>query len=131
MKAIKDLKILLKSMKPRVVKGKFVFCTVSDNLLKKLNIKPVLIFKEDEGLTLIIEKETADKNYLAYEGIWAMITLSVNSSLSAVGFLAEITKKLAENKISVNAVSAYYHDHLFVPYEKAKKALCLLKELSI
>ena len=45
------------------------------------------------------------------------------------GFLAKITEKLAGAKISVNAVSAYYHDHLFVSKEKAGLAMKKLKEL--
>jgi len=60
-----------------------------------------------------------------------MITLTIHSDLNAVGFLASITKKLAEKGISVNAISAFYHDHLFVPYEKRIEVIKALKELTI
>ena len=63
-------------------------------------------------------------------GVWALITLTIHSDLNAVGFLAAITKKLAESNISVNAVSAYYHDHLFVPFEKSKQTMKLLQKIS-
>jgi hypothetical protein len=49
--------------------------------------------------------------------------LTVHSSLEAVGFLAAITARLAETGISVNVVSAFYHDHLFVPHDRADEAL--------
>ncbi|MBS3125500.1 ACT domain-containing protein [Candidatus Woesearchaeota archaeon] len=67
---------------------------------------------------------------LQCNGPWAFITLTVNSSLNAVGFLAEISRKLADAGISINAVSAFYHNHLFVPAERAKEAMQLLKDLS-
>jgi hypothetical protein len=51
----------------------------------------------------------------------------VHSALTAVGFLAAITTRLAEAGISVNAVSAYYHDHLFVPWERREEAMEVLK----
>jgi hypothetical protein len=47
-----------------------------------------------------------------------------------VGFLAAITASLAEAGISVNAVSAFYHDHLFVPVERAEDAKLLLQRLA-
>jgi hypothetical protein len=46
-----------------------------------------------------------------------------------VGFLAAITARLAQAGISLNAVSAYYHDHLFVPWENRERAMQILKEL--
>ena len=58
-----------------------------------------------------------------------MITLSVHSSLEAVGFLAAITARLANAGISVNAVSAFHHDHLFVPEHRASEALRLLQDM--
>jgi hypothetical protein len=36
---------------------------------------------------------------------------------------------LASAGISVNPISAYYHDHLFVPSERAEKVMKLLDEL--
>ena len=54
--------------------------------------------------------------------------LSVNSSLDAVGLTAAVATKLSFYGISANVVAAYYHDHIFVPSEKADKALLALKE---
>jgi hypothetical protein len=45
------------------------------------------------------------------------------------GFLAAITARLAETGISVNVVSAFYHDHLFVPHDRADEALARLQEM--
>ena len=113
MVGINNLTELLKSMKPELIKGNFVFCTLSNLEYNKLKINPIMLFKEKEGITIIVQKELADKFNLEYTGIWSMITLRVHSDLNAVGFLAKITEKLAKNGISVNPVSAYYHDHLF------------------
>ena len=117
-------------MKPNLSTKKFVFCSVSGAVLTNLKLRPQLLFREKEGATIVVERKIADNAKLKYAGAWAMITLDVHSDLSAVGFLAVVCGKLAKNEISVNAVSAYYHDHLFVPFGKRKKALKLLKELS-
>lgn len=130
MKPITNLSQLLRSMHPELIPGKYVFCTISKGKLSSLKIKPKLIFHEEEGVTVIVEKEVADKNKLSYGKVWSLITLNVHSDLSAVGFLAAITKELAEAGISVNAVSAYYHDHLFVPEEKKEGAMRVLQNLS-
>jgi uncharacterized protein len=55
--------------------------------------------------------------------------LKVHSSLHAVGLLAAITERLSEAGISVNAVSAFHHDHLFVPHDRAVEAVELLATL--
>ncbi len=90
----------------------------------------LLMFREAEGITLILEKSTADSNGLEYQATWALITLSVHSDLEAIGFIARISTELAREGISVNVVSAYYHDHLFVPYEEGQEALEVLQALS-
>jgi hypothetical protein len=56
-----------------------------------------------------------------------MITLTIHSDLQAVGFLAPIMTRLAEAGISVNPVSAFYHDHLFVPWDKRNEAMEILE----
>jgi hypothetical protein len=130
MAGIKDLQTLLKSMNPELDKRNFVFCSITESTLTKLKLNSLGMFREKEGVTLIITKQEADKNKLKYEGVWSLITLNVNSDLQAIGFLAAISAKLAENKINLNAVSAYHHDHLFVLKEKSQEALSLLKGLA-
>ncbi|MFX1284150.1 MAG: ACT domain-containing protein [Promethearchaeota archaeon] len=130
MSGISNLKTLLKQIKPKIVNEEFVFCTISKDLLSELKIEPLMMFKEEEGITLIVKKKIADDFTLHYTGVWAWIILTVHSNLSAVGFLSTITETLAKSGISVNIVSAYYHDHLFVPIEISDQVMVLLEELT-
>jgi hypothetical protein len=124
-----NLQSLLANMQPDLLEGELVFCSVSPKAFDQLHIHPIGWFREAEGITLIIERSVADDEGLDYEFISRMITLNIHSSLEAVGFLAAITSKLAGAGICVNTVSAYYHDHLFVPTDRACAAMRLLDEL--
>ncbi|MBE9043023.1 ACT domain-containing protein [Pleurocapsales cyanobacterium LEGE 10410] len=123
-----NLSRLLQSMQPVLCPGEYVFCTISDRDQRYSHLDPIGQFRESEGITLILPREQADAANLSYTSVFSMITLSIHSSLEAVGFLAAITSKLAEHNISVNPVSAYYHDHLFIPVSCAIEAMTLLKE---
>jgi hypothetical protein len=124
-----NLYTLLKTMKPKLNTGDYVFCTVKDLSLIDVN-DAIMIFKEAEGTTIIVEKKTADKLNLDYSFIAAWITLTVHSSLYAVGLTAAFSKALSDNGISCNVVAAYYHDHIFVKKEDAEKAIIVLEKLS-
>jgi hypothetical protein len=135
--AVYSLAELLKGMSPRLSGGKYFIATVDESRLMELAgylDYIVGIFREDEGLTIVLSDEIKeDVGGLAEKemaGPFALITLTVQSDLMAVGFLAKITAALAKEKISVNAFSAYYHDHLLVPYGKKDDAMRALKALS-
>ena len=130
MTGYKELSYLLKNMKPTHVSGSYIFTTVNEETLANLGSAPRLTFREDEAITVIVTKEVADTNSLSYESVWGLITLNVHSDLEAVGFLAKITSVLAEAGITANTVSAFYHDHLFVPEYRVDETLTLLKNLS-
>jgi hypothetical protein len=115
-------------MNPILREGEFVFCTLSSAEYNNLSSSPIGWFREEEGITIIIERKDAEKERLNCIFLSRMITLNVSSSLDVVGFIAVISKRLAENGIAVNTISAYYHDHLFVPAEKAEEAMKLLGE---
>ena len=101
-----NLDTLLKTMKPKLNMGVFVFCLVKD--LTLVNLKEiVLFFKEEEGYTIIVKKELADTLNLDYTFISSWITLTVHSSLEAVGLTAAFSKALAENGIGCNVVVFY------------------------
>ena len=126
----RDLAKLLQDMKPEMHDGVFVFCSIPADKEIPAALRPVHLFREREGTTLVVRREEAESAGLAYQFASRLITLTVHSSLEAVGFLAAITGRLAEAGISVNAVSAYYHDHLFVPEHRADEALQLLQNMS-
>lgn len=118
-------------MNPILQPEAYVFCSMSNQDTDWSQLNPIGFFREHEGVTLILHQECADRASIPYSSIFRMITLSVHSSLEAVGFLAAITSKLAEHGISVNPISAYYHDHLFVPVSQGSRAMELLQEFSI
>lgn len=124
-----NLKELLKTLNPVHNPGEFVFCTVED--LSKLNAADVIMtFKEQEGITVILNKEIADKLKLSYSFIASWITLTVHSSLAAVGLTAAFSKALTEKNISCNVVAAYYHDHIFVDKKDTSEAMNILTGLT-
>jgi hypothetical protein len=125
------LATLLRTMQPHLDERHFVFCSIAPVTYEQIETTPLCIFREKEGVTLILERQQADNVRLPYTHLWSLITLTVHSDLTAVGFLAAITHKLASAGISVNAVSAYYHDYLFIPVDDRDRAMALLKELSI
>jgi hypothetical protein len=105
-----------------------VFCAVNGSYSDYAHLSPLASFEESEGLTLIVPVESAEKAQIAYESKFKRITLTVHSSLAAVGLTAAVATKLASYGISANVVAAYYHDHIFVQTEKADEALLALKE---
>ncbi|WP_448044023.1 ACT domain-containing protein [Bradyrhizobium liaoningense] len=126
----RDLTALLRHMRPELRPAVFVFCTIPANESTPSAISPLLTFREQEGTTYVVLREEAEAAGLHYTFTSRLITLTVHSALDAVGFLAAVTSRLAEAGISVNAVSAFYHDHLFVPVDKADEAMAVLQAMS-
>jgi hypothetical protein len=125
-----DLTTLIRSMRAVLRPGAHVFVTVPAGEIVPATLSPVMTFREVEGLTLIVPRHEAEAAGLAFAFPSRMITLNVRSSLEAVGFLAAITARLAAAGISVNPVSAFHHDHLFVPAERADEAIGILEQLA-
>ena len=103
----------------------YCFCTFEGNNFSK-DLNPLMTFYEKEGTTLILEKQMAAD--FEYSGTYNCLTLTVHSSLEAVGLTAFVSKVLADNEIPANVVAAFYHDHIFVPSHLSSQALTLLQE---
>jgi hypothetical protein len=124
-----DLSILLKSLKPSLNEGNYVFLTLKD--IQQISRSAILFeFKEREGITIILDKEKADALKLKYEFVASWITLNVHSALDAVGLTAAVSTALTKQNISCNVVAAYYHDHIFVATKDTQKAMEVLGEFS-
>lgn len=125
----KDLTILLQKMEPVLNAGEYVFCTVK-TLGEVPEIDKILFFfREHEAVTIVLEKTIADEWSMAYSYISSWITLTVHSSLEAIGLTAAFANALKNENISCNVVAAYFHDHIFVAKEDADKAMKTLSML--
>lgn len=125
----KNLQRLLASLRPRLHPESWVFCSLSGAQYGDYpELRPICIFQEDEGLTLIVPEERAKHAGIGYSSAFGCITLTVHSSLDGVGLTAAVATRLADQGISVNVVAATYHDHLFIPTGQIEQAMMVLSE---
>jgi hypothetical protein len=126
MRGEKELPELLADLRPTLHEDEFVFASLSRESLSGLPSEPLASFREEEGVSVILRRPDAEAAGIAYDYPCRLITLAVHSSLHAVGLMAAVAARLTNAGISVNPVSAYHHDHLFVPTDRAREALLLL-----
>jgi uncharacterized protein len=116
-------------MKPALDPREWVFCCV-DRSFPMADVRPLLTFRETEGVTIVVERTVAEEHDLEYTFPSCRITLRVESDLQSVGLTAAVTAALTKHTIAANVVTGYYHDHIFVPLDRGEEALRVLEELS-
>jgi hypothetical protein len=123
-----DLQTVLDSMQIALDEVAYGFAMVAEDASPAS--KGILAtFREDEGLTIIAPVAYLEKHRIKHEGPFAKLTVEVHTSLELVGLTAALTTKLTKHGISANVVAAYYHDHIFVPYNMRAQAVHALGEL--
>ncbi|MFE7301786.1 ACT domain-containing protein [Streptomyces sp. NPDC057579] len=123
-----DLQKLLSGMRPELAPGRYVFTMVEGGVPS--GVTPVVTVAEREGLTLVVPLEEADAAGLAYDYVAGWITLRIHSALEAVGLTAAVSRELTDAGLSCNVVAGFHHDHLFVPYQHADRAMAVLESLA-
>jgi uncharacterized protein len=124
-----QLGTLLQTMRPKINPGVYVYACLEPNQV--IPPQALGVFREREGITVILEKSQAEALKLEFTFECAWITLEVNSALEAVGLTAAFSTALSGAGISCNVIAAYHHDHVFVPVKDALKALTVLEQLSL
>ena len=123
-----NLNTILKNLNPVLNDGKYVFTKV-DSIDHIPFSKILFLFKEKEGITVVLEKRFAEELNLSFSYVASWITLEVHSSLAAVGLTAAFSQALGNADISCNVVAAYLHDHIFVDESDALRAMDVLLKL--
>lgn len=86
-----------------------------------------LVADKDE-VTLVMALDAWQEDYAQrlpgaqQEGAFRLITFDITLELSMVGFMAIVSRVLAEAGISLLAISAFSRDHLLVPTEAFERA---------
>ncbi len=120
---------LIRSMRPELQDGEFVYCTVTGPAVPA-GLSPVATVREAEGLTLVLPADEAAAAGLAGTFPCRQITLRVSSALDAVGLTAAFATALAQDGIACNVIAGFHHDHLFVAAPDADRALAALEALA-
>jgi hypothetical protein len=94
---------------------------------------PFMIFKDKFETTLLLDDVDFQTIRHAVrdaktERNFRLLTFDIELDFTVVGFLAEITRILAEAEISVVALSAFSRDHLLIKQVDLAKALKSLRE---
>ena len=87
------------------------------------------IIDKNEITVIIEQSKYNDEDVVEIEKDWKIITFDMVLPFGLVGFLAKISKVLADEKIPIFAISAYSTDHILVKEKDLIRAKEKLKEL--
>ncbi len=79
--------------------------------------------KEGRLTTIVLPVDAAERAGQSTDAQFAWLTLTVQSSLDAVGLTAAVSARLAAAGIPCNVLAGYHHDHLLVPVDRVDHAI--------
>jgi uncharacterized protein len=82
---------------------------------------------EGKLTTIVLPVEAARRAGFEVVIEMAWLSLTVQSSLEAVGLTAAFSARLADRDISCNVLAGYHHDHILVPVDRALDAIEALR----
>jgi hypothetical protein len=115
-----DLARMLSTLAVERRPGRFVFVTGDRPSLAAVAEATVV---EAEGPTHVVTVEQAEAAGVECDFVAAWLTLTVHSSLEAVGLTAWFSARLAEQGIPCNVLAGFHHDHLLVPVDRVDDAV--------
>ncbi len=113
-------------VKLQILKPNFTVCKVGQAEDIDMHREFCFLSKTDEEISLVCPTETAPQNTTAREDGWKCFRIQGVLDFSLVGILSEISALLAENNISIFAISTYNTDYIFVKEQNFKKACTVL-----
>jgi hypothetical protein len=125
-----DLPTLLRTLRPVLRAGEWVFVSLPPDVATAHRDAALASFGEDEGVSLVLPRAHADAHALPYDGAFRCVTLTVRSSLAAVGLTAAVAGALAARGIATNVIAAAHHDHVLVPSARADESVAALEALA-
>lgn len=116
-------------MEIKKIDHNFSVCQVEDYSLVNLNSEYSFIGKTDEEKSLVCITDEVPANVIQQDDGWKAFRIQGVLNFSLIGILAKIAAALADNGISIFAVSTYNTDYVLIKKENYQKALDVLKAL--
>lgn len=105
----------------------FSVCQVKDYALTNLDSEYCFIGKTDEEKSLVCITSEVPENTIQRDDGWKAFRIQGVLDFSLIGILAKIATVLADNGISIFAVSTYNTDYVLIKKENYQKALDILQ----
>ena len=105
----------------------FSVCQVKDYSLINLDSEYCFIEKTDEEKSLVCITSEVPENTIQRDDGWKAFRIQGVLDFSLIGILAKIATVLADNGISIFAVSTYNTDYVLIKKENYQKALDILQ----
>lgn len=105
----------------------FSVCQVKDYSLANLNSEYSFIGKTDEEKSLVCPTNEVPENTIQRDDGWKAFRIQGVLNFSLIGILAKIATLLADNGISIFAVSTYNTDYVLIKQENYQGALEVLQ----
>ena len=88
------------------------------------------VIQDKNEITVVIDQSRVnDEDVIELEKGWKLITFDMILPFGLVGFLATVSRALAEENISIFAISAYSTDHILVKQKDLPRAIKKLENL--
>lgn len=114
-------------MEIKIIKQDFSVCKVKDYAFVNFNTEYCFIGKTDEEKSLVCITSDVPSNVTHRDDGWKGFRFQGILDFSLIGILSKIAALLAENSISIFAISTYNTDYVFIKEENFQKALDILK----
>ena len=105
----------------------FSVCQVEDYSLVNLDSEYSFIGKTDEEKSLVCITSEVPQNVIQRDDGWKAFRIQGVLDFSLIGILAKIAAVLADNGISIFAVSTYNTDYVLIKKENYEKGLEVLR----
>jgi hypothetical protein len=120
-----DLKDYFKNGKVYIWEGTFA-------IIKSKKVYPnafANVIDKNKKTVIIEQSKYNDEDVIEIEKDWKILTFDMVLLFGLVGFLAKVSKVLADEKIPIFAISAYSTDHILVKEKDLARAEEKLKDL--
>jgi hypothetical protein len=85
------------------------------------------VIREPSSTSIVVDVAAARHHGCPVVIELAWLTLTVHSSLDAVGLTAAVSARLAAIGVPCNVLAGYRHDHLLVPVDRVDDAIAALR----
>ena len=110
-------------MEIRKVHQEFSVCQVEDYSFVNLGSEYSFIGKTDEEKSLVCITNEVPPNVIQREDGWKAFRIQGVLDFSLIGVLSKIASILADNDVSIFAVSTYNTDYILIKKENYQKAI--------